>query len=543
VPSLNDVCAWFEALVSGVSPAVREREPFRLSDLAVPLQDAPKLGQTRTFEVLTGERDRTDKAITDALEWTCLLELRIGYLGFHKDRDLRRLIDADYERIDQALVRAIMRGHHPSPLLSDVDFRGNGWTLLETIPTANHKLASRRYWIRFQVPVAGQVYSFDGVDFHAAPAVPVTSVFGRLGAIEAAAGDYAAAEVSAAAEEGSPNSLAEGTVASQLAELLGYVNAGGPGGDAPVASVFGRTGAVVAEADDYTATQVAAAEAAGSPHSLASGSIATQLASLLALANNLERLHQDPQGWEFSWTDAATITATPSGLDGYGYVPVWNGSELRVERVNSAKTMTLSTSGAGGLHNDHSEAVSTGYDVYWAWGATPGLALFAVPAGTVVNASKLAGLSGGTWTHWSRLAWFARNNAAGDIAKFTGRRKSSDYVSSQSGDNIVMNAGASAVTTAVDLSGHVPRGARQVRLFAFARNDSSSFRQCRLFRHNATDWWFISPNLQNNATANYRDENLVFSLAPGADLTADLYYSWTTAGSNGLSIWVLGWDL
>lgn len=95
--------------------------------------------------------------------------------------------------------------------------------------------------------------------------VPVTSVFGRTGAIVATTGDYSVAQVTGAAPLANPaftgtptaptpaaadNSTTVATTAFVKAQ--GYVTAG----SSPVTSVFGRAGAVTATTGDYTAAQV-----------------------------------------------------------------------------------------------------------------------------------------------------------------------------------------------------------------------------------------------------------------------------------------------
>lgn len=105
---------------------------------------------------------------------------------------------------------------------------------------------------------------------------PVTSVFGRSGAVVAANGDYAAAQVGAVpiAAVDAKGDLLVGTGPDAVARLAvgtdgqvltadstqatgaKWAPAGGGGGS--VSSVFGRTGAVVAQAGDYTAAQVGA---------------------------------------------------------------------------------------------------------------------------------------------------------------------------------------------------------------------------------------------------------------------------------------------
>ena len=78
----------------------------------------------------------------------------------------------------------------------------------------------------------------------AIPAVPVTSVFGRVGAVAAALGDYAASLVS------NDSGVAGATVKDALNNLAAAIPV------VPVTSVFGRVGAVAAASGDYTSTLI-----------------------------------------------------------------------------------------------------------------------------------------------------------------------------------------------------------------------------------------------------------------------------------------------
>ncbi|MGH2612672.1 MAG: hypothetical protein ACRDFB_06430 [Rhabdochlamydiaceae bacterium] len=112
----------------------------------------------------------------------------------------------------------------------------------------------------------------------AVPAADVTSVFGRTGAIVAEGGDYTASDVGALANNATLGGDLSGTVPNPTVAKIGGVavslSAGSTGylltqktdgsfapqaADAQdVTSVFGRTGAVVAESGDYTAADVSA---------------------------------------------------------------------------------------------------------------------------------------------------------------------------------------------------------------------------------------------------------------------------------------------
>ena len=92
----------------------------------------------------------------------------------------------------------------------------------------------------------------------------VDSVFGRTGTVTAESGDYTVSEVTGAAPLASPAftgsptapTASSGDDSTKLATTAFVATAVGGGG--AVSSVFGRTGAVVAESGDYTAAGVGA---------------------------------------------------------------------------------------------------------------------------------------------------------------------------------------------------------------------------------------------------------------------------------------------
>jgi hypothetical protein len=126
---------------------------------------------------------------------------------------------------------------------------------------------------RLPIGSAGQVLTVDAAQpqmmrWSALPAAPVASVFGRLGAVVAQAGDYTAAMVTGALAD---PMTTKGDLIVRGATAAGRLPIGGDGQvlqadsaaalgvkwAAPaVSSVFGRTGAVIPQAGDYTAMQV-----------------------------------------------------------------------------------------------------------------------------------------------------------------------------------------------------------------------------------------------------------------------------------------------
>lgn len=135
---------------------------------------------------------------------------------------------------------------------------------------------------------------------------------------------------------------------------------GGGGGGGDVASVFGRTGAVVAQAGDYTAAQVGARPAA-SP---------VPWADLSGVP-----LTFPPEAHNQAWT---TITATPTTLAGYGIT----------DGVGSVRQVATGTglTGGGTLAADRTLALSAGSI------ASLALADTAVqPARSIATTAPLAG--------------------------------------------------------------------------------------------------------------------------------------------------------
>jgi hypothetical protein len=94
---------------------------------------------------------------------------------------------------------------------------------------------------------------------------PVSSVFGRTGAVTAQSGDYTVGQVTGAATSGVNSNI---TSLIGLTTPLSIAQ-GGTGNTAgvPVTSVFGRTGAITAQTGDYTAAQVSNAAATNASNS------------------------------------------------------------------------------------------------------------------------------------------------------------------------------------------------------------------------------------------------------------------------------------
>ena len=102
------------------------------------------------------------------------------------------------------------------------------------------------------------------------PSVPVSSVFGRAGAVAANSGDYSVSQVTGAAPLASPAFTGTPTAPTQTAgdnstrvATDAFVQASLP--SVPVISVFGRAGAIAANSGDYSVSQVTGAAPLASP--------------------------------------------------------------------------------------------------------------------------------------------------------------------------------------------------------------------------------------------------------------------------------------
>jgi len=158
--------------------------------------------------------------------------------------------------------------------LSNVHLAGATGVLSDPTTTAGDILARDGSALgRFPIGAAGQVLTVDTAApaklRWATPAVaPVASVFGRLGAVVAQAGDYTAAMVTGAVVD---SLTTKGDIFARGAAGTGRLPAGADGlvlrtnASQPfglqwtaesVWSVFGRLGSIVAQAGDYTAAQI-----------------------------------------------------------------------------------------------------------------------------------------------------------------------------------------------------------------------------------------------------------------------------------------------
>jgi hypothetical protein len=120
--------------------------------------------------------------------------------------------------------------------------------------------------------------TYAGFQTNPGPTGTVTSVFGRTGDVIAQPGDFNVADVTGAAPLFSPNLTGSPTSATPPAgdnsnriATTAFVDAifatccGGGGGGGAVTSVFGRTGAVAGQANDYNVSMVTGAAPLASP--------------------------------------------------------------------------------------------------------------------------------------------------------------------------------------------------------------------------------------------------------------------------------------
>jgi hypothetical protein len=111
---------------------------------------------------------------------------------------------------------------------------------------------------------SSQVLTWNGTAWApAAPSGSVFSVFGRTGVVVAQSGDYSYAQISGTPQLAQSFTAPSGQFFTSFTASTGLFTSATP--SAQVASVFGRTGVVVATSGDYTVSQVTGAAPLASP--------------------------------------------------------------------------------------------------------------------------------------------------------------------------------------------------------------------------------------------------------------------------------------
>jgi hypothetical protein len=215
----------------------------------------------------------------------------------------------------------------------------------------------------------------------AAPADAVTSVFPRTGAVVAASGDYSAFYAPTvhthAAADITSGVIAVARLGTGTPSSSNYLRGDGAWTAAPVASVFGRTGAVVAVATDYTPAFIGAAAAS---HVHAAADITTGVMAVARLG-----------------------TGTPSSSnflrgDGSWQVPAGGGSQTPWTSNIDAATFALTNAGRV------DPASSVTFDPSWNY------------AGVVIREPGRGGYSGGGPNYAPRFALYWQGTNGAQIA-------------------------------------------------------------------------------------------------------------------------------
>jgi fibronectin-binding autotransporter adhesin len=147
---------------------------------------------------------------------------------------------------------------------------------------------------------------------------PVSSVFGRTGAVAAQSGDYTAAQVGLGNVLNVAQEPALGNP-SENGEILSSTTAGVRSWivppSAPVSSVFGRTGAITAQPGDYTAVQVGAEPTLGDP--LSNGQVVSSTsAGVRSWISVQAPITGAPASWPSTWAWSA-LTGIPSLVNSF----------------------------------------------------------------------------------------------------------------------------------------------------------------------------------------------------------------------------------
>jgi hypothetical protein len=252
-------------------------------------------------------------------------------------------------------------------------------------------------------------------------------------------------------------------------------------------------------------------------------------------------------GCKFSWTDAATITLTPDGIDSRARIIVISGNKLKSIILNAALTCALSTSGAGGLDTG-SEANNKGYYVF----------LITKPNGKIpvllCSLSDTSPTMPAGYTFRSDPIWFISNNGSGDIRKFIDVNGTCYY--NQTGDTAVVSQGlAYSDWQVIDCSVIIPSNSMvNMHGYARARNTSGAWNSIR-WHVNGTDtntglWRTLQFNYVHRVVNASPGVHLAWKF-PMVDNEEGFYYKWhanpgSTSGTSyppNFYVWCRGWRL
>lgn len=163
---------------------------------------------------------------------------------------------------------------------------------------------------------------------------------------------------------------------------------------------------------------------------------------------------QRPWNVMFIYANVTRVKIRPFGMDGLAYVPMVNSAGQLLITTFSGADWVITTTGAGGLHDDHAEAADTGYDIYLVAGPS-GVTSMGVPTGTTIDGTKMAAFDDGTYTFWSRPAWFVRNDSAGDLLDFRWAGEGRCMYDIEEAELEVYNSVAGGINN-VNLTGYIP---------------------------------------------------------------------------------------
>ncbi len=270
----------------------------------------------------------------------------------------------------------------------------------------------------------------DGKSWSAKPGAgggAVSSVFGRVGAVVATAGDYAASKIT------NDSSVSGFTVKDALNTLLASGGA--------VSSVFGRTGAVVAVANDYSASlisnnsTVTGAQVSDALNTLGTGfQLVANIAGRNAYPNAQRavgtsvRQVDTNQIWQLqggvangNWVDISIGQFDGSGVGATGNsINILAQNEVGAGSTGGALVLGSGTGVLAGVGTNTSPGpvtIQRGAQVIANWttgGATDFLTL-GLPAGSAGNAGNSAASAGNIRTTRTS-SWKARsNNDTGDV--------------------------------------------------------------------------------------------------------------------------------